>query len=358
MEGYDAKFDPPLDKRLECPICLLAQRDPMQTPCGHRFCSPCILRALRETGPRCPVDNTRISHHQLFKDNFARREVLSLNVCCSANECGCTWHGELRDLELHSKNCELVTIECPHACNFSCQRKDLSSHIFICPNKPQQCPTCSVFFPKNKRGDHAPYCSKIMLPESVQSTLFKGNEVLKWCGHLKLKINSQPLQVIGYLSVKVESEESFMFTGNWFSTLSLISLNSGEARIFWRILHSTEVQPQLFNFTVHSNDAKSISFLKMLRRKTENLNAVVCLRLKPVQSHHGFTIIYFHWNDQRKRLMACVAELKSHLIRQLQSRLQVLRSSRIRRNPAVVSTYCVCPIPCHCTASGTFVLGQ
>ena len=47
MEGYDAKFDPPLDKRLECPICLLAQRDPMQTPCGHRFCSPCILRALR-----------------------------------------------------------------------------------------------------------------------------------------------------------------------------------------------------------------------------------------------------------------------------------------------------------------------
>ena len=47
MEGYDAKFHPPLEKRLECPICLLAQRDPMQTPCGHRFCAVCIQRALR-----------------------------------------------------------------------------------------------------------------------------------------------------------------------------------------------------------------------------------------------------------------------------------------------------------------------
>ena len=54
----------------------------------------------RETGPRCPVDNTRVSYHQLFKDNFAKREVLSLNVRCSADDAGCKWHGELRDLEV------------------------------------------------------------------------------------------------------------------------------------------------------------------------------------------------------------------------------------------------------------------
>ena len=47
MEGYDAKFEPALDKRFECPICLLAQREPMQTLCGHRFCANCIMRALK-----------------------------------------------------------------------------------------------------------------------------------------------------------------------------------------------------------------------------------------------------------------------------------------------------------------------
>ena len=55
----------------------------------------------RETGPRCPVDNTRVSNHQLFKDNFAKREVLSLNVRCSADDAGCKWQGELRDLEVY-----------------------------------------------------------------------------------------------------------------------------------------------------------------------------------------------------------------------------------------------------------------
>lgn len=75
--------------------------------------------------------------------------------------------------QFHSKNCELVTIDCPHTCGFNCQRKELSSHLLTCPNKPQQCPTCSIFLPKNKRSDHAPYCSKIMLPELVQGNLFE-----------------------------------------------------------------------------------------------------------------------------------------------------------------------------------------
>ena len=46
-EGYDEYFDPPLENKYECSICLLGLREPMQTPCGHRFCGGCILRSIR-----------------------------------------------------------------------------------------------------------------------------------------------------------------------------------------------------------------------------------------------------------------------------------------------------------------------
>ena len=46
-EGYDEYFDPPLESKYECPICLLGLREPVQTSCGHRFCRGCILRSIR-----------------------------------------------------------------------------------------------------------------------------------------------------------------------------------------------------------------------------------------------------------------------------------------------------------------------
>lgn len=52
----------------------------------------------RDTGQKCPVDNEVLTEDQLFPDNFAKREILSLTVRC--RNVGCSEIMELRHLEV------------------------------------------------------------------------------------------------------------------------------------------------------------------------------------------------------------------------------------------------------------------
>ena len=49
-------------------------------------------------------------------------------------------------------------------------------------------------------------------------------------------------------------------------------------------------------------------------------SAVVGLNLKAGPNRPDLTIIYLHWSEQKRKILACVAELKSHLVRQIQVR--------------------------------------
>lgn len=62
--GYDFDFVDDLDRKYECPICLLCQRNPHQTSCGHRFCYSCIITWLNE-GRTCPKDNCSLGEGKL-----------------------------------------------------------------------------------------------------------------------------------------------------------------------------------------------------------------------------------------------------------------------------------------------------
>ena len=99
--GYQFTFvDDPA--KFECPICLLCQRDPQQTVCGHRFCRSCLVTWLSE-GKTCPHDNTNITIADIFPDTIANREILQLRVECP--HCGLVF--SLADCQSHLTSCHL-----------------------------------------------------------------------------------------------------------------------------------------------------------------------------------------------------------------------------------------------------------
>ncbi|KAL1271055.1 hypothetical protein QQF64_030071 [Cirrhinus molitorella] len=156
QQGYDVEFDPPLESKYECPICLMGLRSAVQTPCGHRFCNLCIKKSIRDTGQKCPVDNEVLLEEQLFPDNFAKREILSLTVRCSNAECSDKM--ELRQLEKHLSQCKFATVQCPQ-CLESVRKSHLEEHKSQqCLQRLLTCPDCAGSFVYASKQIHEQIC--------------------------------------------------------------------------------------------------------------------------------------------------------------------------------------------------------
>lgn len=161
-QGFDEIFDPPAPDAYECPICLLVLNKPMQTVCGHRFCRGCILKVLREGRPNCPIDNELLSESQIYPDNFARREILSLTVHChNSREFGCQWMGPLKVLEKHHEDCEFANVLCPNNCGIKIARSELKEHQeTACPRRIVSCDYCNIKVVYQRLVEHRERCNR------------------------------------------------------------------------------------------------------------------------------------------------------------------------------------------------------
>ena len=122
--GYDCQLTDKPPDALVCPVCLLPCREPhLISCCGIKVCNFCISR-VQLAGQPC-----RTPEFQTMIDRDIERQVLSLKVYCNNKEDGCTWIGELRQLERHLDTCFYHdTISCKYKCGLCCPQQQMLIH--------------------------------------------------------------------------------------------------------------------------------------------------------------------------------------------------------------------------------------
>ncbi|XP_027056332.1 TNF receptor-associated factor 6-like [Pocillopora damicornis] len=163
--GYDEDFVEAVDEDLQCLICHLPLKEPIQTRCGHRFCKDCLeeyIRRHRREGQSiiCPADRQSLDQDRdVFPDKATERKILSLIIKCPSDGCG--WTGELRNKEVHLESCSFMLLACDHfSCGAKVQRKHLEQHqLSECPWRILYCEYCSEPHPECQMLDHIQKCS-------------------------------------------------------------------------------------------------------------------------------------------------------------------------------------------------------
>jgi len=129
--GYDYKFAVEPSEDFICTLCHLVLKHPLQLEdCGHIFCKSCYENMKSHTEANslellCPLDRQKIHPTRVFKDKATERKIFNLKVQCQNFGDGCTWTGELRNIQNHEERCpknqvkeyKLFGIELKHLVN-------------------------------------------------------------------------------------------------------------------------------------------------------------------------------------------------------------------------------------------------
>lgn len=101
IELERCSVSPELLEQLKCPICHGLLRDPMQTPCRHVFCRPCILGWL-DRRSTCPMDQKRLRFPDLTKPALLVDDLLEgVIVKCPFYAKGCLFEGKMNNHAAH-----------------------------------------------------------------------------------------------------------------------------------------------------------------------------------------------------------------------------------------------------------------
>lgn len=99
--------------QLICPYCSWLMKEPMASPCSHKFCRGCLFESISESNSSrnssvavCPVDGKEFLLQEIVPDEEADDVIKSLHISCTYkcdNGNLCEWYGLVRHLEIHRK---------------------------------------------------------------------------------------------------------------------------------------------------------------------------------------------------------------------------------------------------------------
>ena len=187
--GYQYTFLDPNHELFLCIICKNVAKDIYQvTCCGKHLCKDCLQSCRVHQGELCPHCRTENLHKNHFPDTSANKKVLSLMVSCPNSDKGCSWKGEVRNVECHMTHCNYCLVKCGCGekvmkCNQQKHNSDecglrmtncpncnergnytwlATSHGEVCPGKVINCPNqgCDVTAKRYELAKHLETCTK------------------------------------------------------------------------------------------------------------------------------------------------------------------------------------------------------
>ncbi|TKS71119.1 E3 ubiquitin-protein ligase PDZRN3 [Collichthys lucidus] len=123
------RFKGTVDPDFKCNLCNKVLEDPLTTPCGHVFCSGCVLPWVVQQSS-CPVKCQRISAKELNHVLPLKNLILKLEIKCDNHARGCDAVVKLQHLAEHAEMCDYSPEKCRNkGCSEVLNLRDMDAHM-------------------------------------------------------------------------------------------------------------------------------------------------------------------------------------------------------------------------------------
>uniref|UniRef100_A0A3B3WN30 RING-type domain-containing protein n=1 Tax=Poecilia mexicana TaxID=48701 RepID=A0A3B3WN30_9TELE len=124
------RFKGTVDPDFKCNLCNKVLEDPLTTPCGHVFCSGCVLPWVVQQSS-CPVKCQRISAKELNHVLPLKNLILKLEIKCDNHARGCDAVVTLQHLAEHACEHRAAGI-CEGGCELTLTHREQKSSGHCC----------------------------------------------------------------------------------------------------------------------------------------------------------------------------------------------------------------------------------